>query len=135
MNIMYKLKVAFIAMLAMALSTMLQAQLTLDFNQTATLMAQNLAGPGVQIQNAQITGADSSYAYYYSNGTEIGTSNGVLLTTGRAAWAVGPNNSFGICNTLPPYNVFPPCAYFDRNTPGSDLLEESQTTCPSSQEV
>lgn len=135
MNIMYKLKVAFIAMHAMALSTMLQAQLTLDFNQTATLMAQNLAGPGVQIQNAQITGADSSYAYYYSNGTEIGTSNGVLLTTGRAAWAVGPNNSFGICNTLPPYNVFPPCSYFDRNTPGSDLLEESQTTCPGSQEV
>ncbi|MFN0031308.1 MAG: choice-of-anchor L domain-containing protein [Flavobacteriales bacterium] len=97
-------------------------------------MAQNLAGPGVQISNAQITGADSSYAYYYANATEIGTSNGVLLTSGRAEYAIGPNNQLGICNTI--YNPpFPLCSYFDRDTPGSELLEESQLECPPDQEV
>ena len=73
-----------------------KAQLTLDYSLTPDQIAQNLVGDGVEIFNAQLTAADSSYAYYTSNNTEIGTSEGVLLTTGRAWNAVGPNDETGL---------------------------------------
>ena len=73
-----------------------KAQLTLDYSLTPNQIAQNLVGDGVEIFNAQLTAADSSYAYYTSNNTEIGTSEGVLLTTGRAWNAVGPNDETGL---------------------------------------
>jgi gliding motility-associated-like protein len=73
-----------------------KAQLTLDYTLTPDEIAQNLVGDGVEIFNAQLTAADSSYAYYTSNNTEIGTSEGVLLTTGRAWNAVGPNDETGL---------------------------------------
>ncbi len=135
MKIVYTFKVLILAAAATLVGSSINAQLTLDFNQTATQMAQNIAGPGVQILNAQITGADSSYAYYTAVGTEIGSSNGVLLTTGRAEYAIGPNDWIGTCNTNPPFNIFPPCDYFDNDTPGSELLELSQLNCPDDQSV
>lgn len=98
---------------------------TLDITMPPSQMAQNLVGPGVQIFNVQVTAADSSFGYYTSTSTELGTNQGLLLTTGKAEYAFGPNNSIGFCN-----DGFNPgliaCDYFDNNFPGSALLNASQ---------
>jgi gliding motility-associated-like protein len=96
------------------------AQLTLDFDMTPANMAQNLVGTGVEIFNTQVTAADSSFAYYYSTGTELGNSDGVLLTTGKATNAIGPNNSSGL--PLLDGQTCLNCDQFDNDFPGSPLL-------------
>jgi gliding motility-associated-like protein len=109
---------------AALISLLSNAQLILNYGLTPTQMAQNLVGTGVQILNASVTAADSSYAYYVSNNTELGTSSGLLLTTGKAIDAIGPNNSGGNCAA----DLFP-CSPAQgsldgrNNFPGSSLLE------------
>jgi len=98
-----------------------QAQLTVDLSLTPDQMVQNLVGPGVQISNVTVTACDSTYGYYQSNATELGTSQGLLLTTGKALYAVGPNNSIGNCSTSAGT-----CDFFDNDCPGSPLLNQAQ---------
>jgi gliding motility-associated-like protein len=98
-----------------------QAQLSVDVSLTPEQMVQNLVGTGVQISNVTVTACDSSYGYYQSAGTEIGTSQGLLLTTGKALYAIGPNNSIGNCSTSAGT-----CDYFDNDCPGSALLNQAQ---------
>ncbi|MFT4778913.1 MAG: gliding motility-associated-like protein [Flavobacteriales bacterium] len=100
------------------------AQLNLDFELTPEEMAQNLVGVGVEIFNVQVTAADSSYAYYSSVGTELGTSEGILLTTGRALNAIGPNDETGLPILDGPDGCGPAstCDLYDNDFPGSDLL-------------
>ena len=98
-----------------------QAQLTVDVSLTPEQMVQNLVGTGVQISNVTTTACDSSYGYYQAAGTEIGNSQGLLLTTGKALYAIGPNNSIGNCSTSAGT-----CDYFDNDCPGSALLNQAQ---------
>ena len=98
-----------------------QAQLSVDVSLTPEQMVQNLVGTGVQISNVTISACDSSYGYYQSAGTEIGTSQGLLLTTGKALYSIGPNNSIGNCSTSAGT-----CDYFDNDCPGSALLNQAQ---------
>lgn len=98
-----------------------QAQLSVDVSLTPEQMVQNLVGTGVQISNVSVTACDSSYGYYQAAGTEIGTSQGLLLTTGKALYAVGPNNSIGNCSTSAGT-----CDFFDNDCPGSALLNQAQ---------
>jgi len=107
---------------AFALLTLVgaQAQLTVDLSLTPEQMVQNLVGPGVQISNVTVTACDSSYGYYQSNATELGTSQGLLLTTGKALYAIGPNNSIGNCSTSAGT-----CDFFDNDCPGSPFIEPS----------
>jgi hypothetical protein len=100
----------------------LQAQLSVDINMSPEQMVQNLVGTGVQISNVSVTACDSSYGYYQSVGTEIGTSQGLLLTTGKALYAIGPNNSIGNCSTSAGT-----CDQFDNGCPGSTLLNQAQS--------
>jgi hypothetical protein len=106
------------------------AQLSVDISLTPEQMVQNLVGPGVQISNVTVTACDSSYGYYQSAGTEIGSSQGLLLTTGKALYAVGPNNSIGNCSTSAGT-----CDFFDNDCPGSALLNlaQSRTTYDATQ--
>ncbi len=72
--------------------TELVAQLTIDNTQTATQLAQILAGPNITVTNATLTGANTA------SGSFVGTSNlgfgsGVILSTGNAVDANGPNNA------------------------------------------
>jgi gliding motility-associated-like protein len=97
------------------------AQLTVDISLTPDQMVQNLVGPGVQISNVTVSACDSTYGYYQSNATELGTSQGLLLTTGKALYAVGPNNSIGNCSTSAGT-----CDFFDNDCPGSPLLNQAQ---------
>lgn len=121
MKLRYPNKSLILILLGGFLSVTTFGQLTVDMNMTPQQMVQNLVGNGVQISNVVVTACDSSYGYYHSNATEMGTNQGLLLTTGKAEYAIGPNNKIGTCSTsgLP---GFIHCDYFDNGCPGSPLL-------------
>lgn len=106
---------------AMLTGFMSRSQYSVDINMSPEQMIQNLVGPGVTISNVVVTACDSTYGYYNSVGTEIGTNQGLLLTTGKALYSVGPNNSIGNCSTSQGT-----CDFFDNDCPGSTLLNLAQ---------
>ncbi|NNE55461.1 MAG: hypothetical protein HKN32_05535, partial [Flavobacteriales bacterium] len=106
---------------AILFSTAALSQLTVDFDMTPDQMAQNLVGEGVEIFNVQVTSADSAYGYYYSVGTEIGNSEGILLTTGNASNAIGPNDESGLPEIDDAGNCVN-CDDYDNMFAGSELL-------------
>ncbi|MBL0315840.1 MAG: choice-of-anchor L domain-containing protein [Flavobacteriales bacterium] len=121
MNI-FNQKSSLLIALLMLTGVMSRAQsYNVDINMTPEQMIQNLVGPGVTISNVVVTACDSTYGYYTSNGTEIGTNQGLLLTTGKALYSVGPNNTIGNCSTSQGT-----CDYFDNDCPGSTLLNQAQ---------
>jgi len=65
--------------------------LTVSPGISASQLAQILAGPGVQITNATITGPSNYYSSFAATGTNLGLASGILLTTGNGAVAIGPN--------------------------------------------
>lgn len=90
-------------------------------------MIQNLVGTGVQISNVVVTAPTGSYGYYTSTGTEIGTSEGILLSTGKAINALGPNDETGLPQLGPPPTfTCLNCSNYDNNGPGSTLLNQAQ---------
>lgn len=115
-----------------ALSNTIWAQqvpgtLTVDTAMPATEMVQNLVGPGVQISNVTVTAAAGSYGYYNITGTEIGTSEGILMSTGQAINAIGPNDETGLPQLGPPPTfTCLNCDNYNNNSPGSPLLNAAQ---------
>ena len=85
------------ASLGMAASA--QAALLVTQTTNATTLATALAGSGVSISNATLTGNAGTNvgAGTFSGGFSAGFTidSGVLLTTGAATTAIGPNNSSG----------------------------------------
>ena len=67
------------------------SQLTVSPGLTATQLAQKLAGAGVQISNATITGPSNYYSSFSATNTNLGLTSGILLTTGNGNVAIGPN--------------------------------------------
>jgi hypothetical protein len=61
----------------------------------ATALASAMVGSGINIMNPSLIAAGPSAAATFTNGGNIGFNNGVLLTTGQASCAVGPNNQAG----------------------------------------
>ena len=60
----------------------------------ANTLANSILGPGITLQNATYTGAlQASGTFSGGNSAGIGIDNGIILTTGRATDAAGPNNS------------------------------------------
>ncbi|MFT4660059.1 MAG: gliding motility-associated-like protein [Patiriisocius sp.] len=75
-------------------SNVLVGQLTVQENLSAAEMATSITGTGVTILNPEITGAVGSYGGFEAVGiSDFGLQQGVLLTTGKASDAIGPNNS------------------------------------------
>lgn len=71
----------------------LNAQLNVDISYTAFDLVQNiLIGQGVTVTNVQFTGDNAQKAYFYGT-TNIGFTDGILLTTGGATVAIGPNTT------------------------------------------
>jgi gliding motility-associated-like protein len=104
-----------------------QAQLVVDTAMDPNQMVQNLVGNGVTITNVQVTAAPNSYGYYTSTATSLGTNQGLLLTTGRAVNAIGPNNSSGLPQLSgPPSFSCLNCALYENGTPGDSLLNLAQ---------
>jgi hypothetical protein len=86
--------------------TLVQAQLTVvngsDLNLTPEQLVQNyLIGPGITISNVTYNGSSAvitsnqigTFQTAGSATTELGLTGGILMTSGKASIAIGPNNS------------------------------------------
>jgi gliding motility-associated-like protein len=88
----------------------LYAQLVITNNLSASQLAQQVKGQGVQVLNPVINCNGSSYGSYSATNTNLGSNSGIILTTGIAADAIGPNNTGQRSGVI--------------NTPGSALLNQ-----------
>lgn len=88
---------SFLVVAAVTLATAASsfAQLTVAGNQTAMALAQTLAGPGITVSNATLTGAASAAGTFNGTASNIGMPSGVILCTGPVTLAPGPNNDGG----------------------------------------
>ncbi len=78
-----------LAFLLMSASS--HAQLTINNSLTITQLAQLISGPGVQIMNPQV-GGTTGFGKYNATSSNLNITEGLLLTTGTTANAIGPNN-------------------------------------------
>ena len=100
---------------------------TIDTAMPIQDMVQNLVGSGVQISNIVLTAPAGSYGYYTSTASEIGTSEGILLSTGKAINSLGPNDETGLPLLGPPPTfTCLNCSQYNNNAPGSALLNQAQ---------
>ncbi len=83
-------------------------QLTVTGGFTAQQLADNLAGPGISVTNAVVSGAAISYGTFSASNTNLGLSSGIMLTSGSRDNTVGPNVNSGIS--------------FNNGTPGDTQL-------------
>lgn len=73
-----------------------QAQLVVNTGQTAQQLAEIIAGPGVIVSNASITGDPSAIGSFNggANDPGLGIPSGVIMSSGAVADAAQPNGSF-----------------------------------------
>ena len=71
-------------------------------------LAQKLVGPGVEVLSADYKGDDSAAGTFTGGLGIIGIEEGVILSSGRIADVVGPNNSNSTTTTFCPYQDPPP---------------------------
>ncbi|MFY8137390.1 MAG: choice-of-anchor L domain-containing protein [Flavobacteriales bacterium] len=90
-----KLQAVFVTILCLwAIQT--NAQLQVNSSVTANALANQIVGTGVTISNVNLDCAPGAYGVFTNgNTTNIGLTNGVLLTTGSANDAIGPNTDGG----------------------------------------
>ena len=70
------------------------AQLVVDATYSPQQLVEDvLIGQGVQVSNFQFTGNPASRGFFDGSNSNIGLASGVILSTGRAIDAVGPNTS------------------------------------------
>ena len=73
-----------------------RSQLVIDNTMTPAQLVQNvLLGSGITVTNVTFTGADVQIAYFDGTNTNLGFGEGILITTGDVANAIGPNNQGG----------------------------------------
>ena len=77
------------------------SQLSVSPTNNASTLVQNLVGTGVSISNVSMVCPSNAAATFTTNNSNLGLSAGILLTTGAATTAVGPNfsGSAGVCNS------------------------------------
>jgi gliding motility-associated-like protein len=84
----------YLVLAAMLFSVTAHAQLVVDGNYTPQQLIEDvLIGQGVQVSNFQFTGDAQSRGFFDGSNSNIGLESGVILSTGRAADAVGPNST------------------------------------------
>lgn len=71
----------------------LNAQLGVDDNISADQLANTVAGSGVMIQSVSLDCPGGSSGLFYGQNSNLGLDYGILLTTGNAQEAIGPNNT------------------------------------------
>lgn len=86
---------AFVFILAFPFSG--YSQLIVNAGGTPATIINNLIGAGLTVSNVQLNcgpnGPNAAYGTWNGTASNIGMPNGVILTTGRAINAIGPNNS------------------------------------------
>lgn len=87
-----KKRVSLLLLLALLLTSNLAvAQLVVTTGGTATNLTNAISGQGVIITNETLNCPAGAYGTFTSTGTNLGMNAGILLTTGDASLAVGPN--------------------------------------------
>jgi gliding motility-associated-like protein len=71
------------------------AQLNVSPTANANSLVNTIVGSGVIVSNVTLNCNPQATAIFSSSGTNLGLSNGIILATGKATEAVGPNNSPG----------------------------------------
>jgi gliding motility-associated-like protein len=91
-----KTPLLFFRILILLFPSVLFSQMAVTPNNTATALAQAVAGSGVNVTNATINcGANASGTFSFS-GVDLGLTGGIILTTGTAANAANPGTY--LCN-------------------------------------
>ena len=74
-------------------SEVANAQLVVRTEKNFTKMVrQSFAGPGVQIKNVIFRGDSAAIGIFDGRNSNIGLDSGILITTGKAVDAIGPDN-------------------------------------------
>lgn len=94
-------KIILLFVLAFAASTGLRAQLFVDTAYTADQMIHGFFdNAGVTISNITYTGIPASLGFFEGSQSNIGMNAGLLMTTGAAVNAIGPNDSESESTTM-----------------------------------
>ncbi len=83
-------------------NTWVSAQLNVSTNANASDLVSNIVAPGIAISNVSLNCNSQGSGLFTAGGTNLGLSSGILLSTGKAVDAIGPNNSGGIDNPSAP---------------------------------
>ena len=87
-------KYSFITLLLILCSKgTLFSQLTVDTSASLQTIVSTIIGPGYNVSNIKLNCKNVAIGTFTSAGSNIGLTNGIVLTTGLATNAVGPNNS------------------------------------------
>ena len=78
--------------------TNLNAQLIVDNTVPPVQVVQSLVGTGVTIFNIQVDCPTGAMGTFDGSNSNVGIDQGILLTSGSATNAVGPNNNGGATN-------------------------------------
>ncbi len=70
-------------------------QLTINSSVTAQTLAKAIVGKGAVVTNATLNCPNGACGTFTANNTNLGLNSGILLTSGDADKAIGPNNSGG----------------------------------------
>ncbi|MGF1564553.1 MAG: choice-of-anchor L domain-containing protein, partial [Flavobacteriales bacterium] len=93
MNRFYSFSIKLLTVCLVLFSVRAEAQLAVTPSNNAVDLANQIVGAGVTISNAQLNcGEDGSGIFSNGGSTNIGIQDGILLTTGLAADAIGPND-------------------------------------------
>src|SRR5690349_12828111 len=76
------------------------SQLVVTPGGTAQALINALAGTGVTISNVTLNCNPLAYGTFDGSASNIGLQNGVILTSGNAANAVGPNNAASVTGSF-----------------------------------
>ena len=91
---MTSLRTYYLTLVAVLVSVSAQAQLAIDVSYTPQQLVEDvLIGQGVQVSNFQFTGDPQSRGFFDGSNSNIGLASGIILSTGRAVDAVGPNST------------------------------------------
>lgn len=90
----------FLILVALIFSGTASAQLITDNTYTPQDLVDIIVGDGIVVSNVTMNCPQIANAYFDGNATNIGIATGILLTSGEAAMANGPNNAAGAgaCN-------------------------------------
>ncbi len=87
------LRVTFLTIGLTFLHNLVSAQLTVDDSATPEELVTSLVGEGVTISDITMDCPDGAYGFFECVDCNVGIGSGILLTSGSASLAVGPNNS------------------------------------------
>lgn len=125
-----------LSLLLLFFAVSMPAQLTVTAGGAPATIVNNLIGGGMTVSNVTMNCPTNAYGTFANgNTTNLGLTNGILLTTGDATMAIGPNNSVsaGFCNNTsssdPQLVAIEPAATYDLCVLEFDIVPEcSQLT-------